>query len=132
MPKQHGKYSRHAEQQRKGEKIPLLAQKVYVWISKKFHAVVQPLYRSLAPWSTAALSAPRRPSDAQRLSTLLAAQNPVKNHAGNKHRGEQVGQQAKGQSDRETLHWTGAKQKQDGRGHDGGDVRIHDRDPGMR
>jgi hypothetical protein len=44
MPKQHGKYSRHTEQQRKGEKIPLLAQKVYVWISKKFHAVVKPLF----------------------------------------------------------------------------------------
>ena len=47
MPKQHGEYSRHAEHQRKGEKIPLLAQKVYVWISKKFHAVVKPLLLSL-------------------------------------------------------------------------------------
>jgi hypothetical protein len=44
MPKQHGEYSRNAEHQRKGEKIPLLAQKVYVWISKKFHAVVKPLF----------------------------------------------------------------------------------------
>jgi hypothetical protein len=43
MPKQHGEYTRYAEHQRKGEKIPLLAQKVYVWISKKFHAVVKPL-----------------------------------------------------------------------------------------
>jgi hypothetical protein len=44
MPEQHGKYARHAEQQRKGEKIPLLAEKVYVRISKKFHAVVKPLF----------------------------------------------------------------------------------------
>jgi hypothetical protein len=43
MPEQHGKYARHTEHQRKGEKIPLLAQKVYVWISKKFHAFVRPL-----------------------------------------------------------------------------------------
>jgi hypothetical protein len=43
MPEEHGEHSRHTEHQRKGEKIPLLAQKVYVWISKKFHAVVKPL-----------------------------------------------------------------------------------------
>ena len=47
MPEQHGKYARHTEHQRKGEKIPLLAQKVYVWISKKFHAVVKPLFSLL-------------------------------------------------------------------------------------
>ena len=40
MPEQHRQYPRHAEQKRKGEKIPLLTQKVYVRISKKFHAVV--------------------------------------------------------------------------------------------
>jgi hypothetical protein len=49
MPEQHGKYSRHAEEQGKGEKIPLLTEKVYVWISKKFHAVVKPLFSRLNP-----------------------------------------------------------------------------------
>jgi hypothetical protein len=43
MPKQHGKQSRYAEHQRKGEKIPLLAEKVYVGFFEKFHAVVKPL-----------------------------------------------------------------------------------------
>src|SRR5713101_3125507 len=38
MPEQHGKYTRHAEYQRKGEKIPLFPEKIYVWITKKFHA----------------------------------------------------------------------------------------------
>jgi hypothetical protein len=62
MPKQHGKYSRHTEHQRKGEKIPLLAQKVYVWISKKFHAVVKPLFCQLdLGFSLRSLRCPWRP-----------------------------------------------------------------------
>jgi hypothetical protein len=38
MPEQHGKDTGHAEDERESEEVPLLAEKIYVWISKKFHA----------------------------------------------------------------------------------------------
>jgi hypothetical protein len=38
MPEQHGKYAGHAEDQRESEEVPLLAEKIYVGITKKFHA----------------------------------------------------------------------------------------------
>jgi hypothetical protein len=41
VPEQHGEQARHAEHQRKGEKVPLLAKKIYVCVTKKFHAVPQ-------------------------------------------------------------------------------------------
>src|SRR5438552_13991710 len=40
MPERHGKNSRYAEDQRKGDEIPLLAKKIYVRITKKFHAAL--------------------------------------------------------------------------------------------
>ena len=43
MPEQHGKQSRNAENQRKGEKVPLLAQKIYVGIAKELHGFAYPL-----------------------------------------------------------------------------------------
>jgi hypothetical protein len=42
MPEQHGKHSRHAENEGKGEEVPLLPQKIYVCVSKKFHAAFDP------------------------------------------------------------------------------------------
>jgi hypothetical protein len=38
MPEQHGKDTGHADDERESEEVPLLAEKIYVWISKKFHA----------------------------------------------------------------------------------------------
>jgi hypothetical protein len=38
MPEQHGEYTRYAEYQGKGEKIPLFPEEIYVRIAKKFHA----------------------------------------------------------------------------------------------
>jgi hypothetical protein len=38
MPEKHREDPRHAKHQREGEKIPLLAEKIYVWIAKKFQA----------------------------------------------------------------------------------------------
>jgi hypothetical protein len=43
VPEQHGKHTRNAEDQRKGEKIPLLAQKIYVGIAKELHGLSSPL-----------------------------------------------------------------------------------------
>jgi hypothetical protein len=42
MPEQHREYTRHAEHQRKGEKVPLFAEKIYVWVPKKFHSLKTP------------------------------------------------------------------------------------------
>jgi hypothetical protein len=42
MPEQHGKHTRQTEDQRKSEKIPLLAEKVDVRVAKKFHASSSP------------------------------------------------------------------------------------------
>jgi hypothetical protein len=42
MPEQHGDHTRHTEHQGKGEKVPLFAEKIYVWITKKFHAALNP------------------------------------------------------------------------------------------
>jgi hypothetical protein len=47
MPEQHRKDSRHAEHQRKGDEIPLLAEKIYVRILKKFHSRKTPRRSSL-------------------------------------------------------------------------------------
>src|SRR5712692_239222 len=107
MPEQHGKHTRHAEYQRKGEKIPLFPEKIYVWITKKFHVLETPYVCLLI--TTAGLGK-QRPEPAshqaafclmewascpgrlrpvvlntQRLSPLLPAQYPVKNHAGHKY-----------------------------------------------
>src|SRR5712692_11816817 len=49
MPEQHGKHARHTEYQRKGEKIPLFPEKIYVWITKKFHALETPYLYLLIP-----------------------------------------------------------------------------------
>jgi hypothetical protein len=37
MPEQHGAYASHAEDEREGQKIPLLAQKIDVGIAKELH-----------------------------------------------------------------------------------------------
>jgi hypothetical protein len=37
VPEQQRKQARHAEDQRKGEKIPLFSQKIYVGIAKELH-----------------------------------------------------------------------------------------------
>jgi hypothetical protein len=37
VPEQHGKQARHAEHEREGEKIPLLAEKIDVGIAKELH-----------------------------------------------------------------------------------------------
>jgi hypothetical protein len=42
MPKQHGKHSRHAEYQGKGEKVPLFPEKIYIRVPKKFHSIKTP------------------------------------------------------------------------------------------
>jgi hypothetical protein len=38
VPEQHGKHTGHAEDQREREEVPLLAEEIYVGITKKFHA----------------------------------------------------------------------------------------------
>jgi hypothetical protein len=43
VPEQHGKNASHAEDQRESEEIPLLAEEIYVWIAKKFHAALPSL-----------------------------------------------------------------------------------------
>ena len=43
MPEQHGEHTRDAEDQRKGEKIPLFAQKIYVDVVKELHRLSSPL-----------------------------------------------------------------------------------------
>ena len=63
-----------------------------------------------------------RDLNAQSLAALLTSQNPVKNHARHKNRGKKVGQQAKGQCDRETFNRTGSEQEQDRRGNNRRDV----------
>ena len=40
VPEQHGKQARNAEDQRKGEKIPLFSQKIYIGIAKELHGFV--------------------------------------------------------------------------------------------
>ena len=40
VPEQHGKQARDAKNQRKREKIPLFAQKIYVGIAKELHGFV--------------------------------------------------------------------------------------------
>jgi hypothetical protein len=40
VPEQHGKHARDAEYQRKGEKIPLFPEKIYVGIAKELHGFV--------------------------------------------------------------------------------------------
>src|SRR5438128_12611694 len=89
MPEQHGKHSRHAEHQRKGEKIPLLAEKVDVGLFKEFHAVVKSLPSLCGAGQIPAVRSLRL--NAQSLAALLAAQDPVTNHARDKHHGKQVG-----------------------------------------
>jgi hypothetical protein len=37
MPEQHGKHPGYAKDQRKGQKVPFLAQKIYVGIAKELH-----------------------------------------------------------------------------------------------
>ena len=43
VPEQHGKYARHAEDQRKGEKVPLLAEKIDVDVMKELHRFLAPI-----------------------------------------------------------------------------------------
>jgi hypothetical protein len=45
VPEQHGKQARHAEHEGKVEKIPLLAEKIYVGIAKELHQF-DPLLKS--------------------------------------------------------------------------------------
>jgi hypothetical protein len=40
VPEQHGKQARDAEDQRKGEKIPFLSEKIDVGIAKELHGFV--------------------------------------------------------------------------------------------
>jgi hypothetical protein len=40
VPEQHGNKACDAKDQRKGEKIPLFAQKIYVGIAKELHGFV--------------------------------------------------------------------------------------------
>jgi hypothetical protein len=40
VPEQHGKQARNAEDQRKGEKIPFLSEKIDVGIAKELHGFV--------------------------------------------------------------------------------------------
>src|SRR6516165_5396625 len=57
MPKQHGKDSRHAEHQRKGEKIPLFPEKIYIRVLKKFHSIKTPF--SIIPRKSASKIRPQ-------------------------------------------------------------------------
>jgi len=43
MPEQHGKHTRNAKDQRKGEKIPLFPEKIYIRIAKELHLLSSPL-----------------------------------------------------------------------------------------
>jgi hypothetical protein len=52
MPERHGEYPRHAENQRKSEKIPLLPKEIYICVSKKFHAAFNPF--KIGRWSSVA------------------------------------------------------------------------------
>ena len=60
------------------------------------------------------------------------AQDKVKNSPRHKDRGKQVREQAERQGDSKTFDRHRAKDEQDGRSYDGGDVRIDNGDPGMR
>src|ERR1700691_511218 len=69
--------------------------------------------------------------NAQRLTPLFAAQNPVEDDARNEYGREQIREQTESERDRETLHRAGSEQEQDGRRNDGGHVSVHNGDPGM-
>src|SRR5579864_9526954 len=68
VPEQHGKYPRHAEDQRKGEKIPLLAEKIYAGTAKELHLLFIPLsfYDQFPNFL-----------NAQGFTALFAAEDPV-------------------------------------------------------
>jgi len=42
MPEQHRTYACNAKDQRKGEKIPLFAKKIYVYVVKELHLLLAP------------------------------------------------------------------------------------------
>src|ERR1700760_272984 len=63
----------------------------------------------------------------QRRAAFLLLKNRVKDHPRYQHRGKQVGEQTKGQRDREPTHRARTKQEQDQRRNDGRHVGIDDR-----
>src|SRR2546428_3651372 len=98
-PEHHGKYTRHAEHQRKGEKIPLFPKKIYIWISKKFHSAPSPL-------SNDSIAQLGNLPNAQRLASLLPAQDVIKDDSRNKDGRKQICQKTKCQRHRKSAHRT--------------------------
>src|SRR5258708_5355278 len=71
------------------------------------------------------------PLNARCLAHRFTAEHPIKNHSRNENRGKQISKQSKTQPHRETLHRPCAKNKENDRRNDRGDVGVHNRDPGM-
>src|SRR5215471_16923957 len=93
--------------------------------ARKYHFLPRKSMFELRKNSTAC------PLNAQGLATLMAAEDPVKDHARYEHCGKQVGCQTETQGDGKSAHRAGSEQEQDDGGHDRRHVGINNGDPCM-